>query len=361
MNNASPTMVCSPRVLATGVVLTWVGWTMVSNYIFLNLELYQSEFMFRVVASMGQISLLFIAFIAYHIKTGKRVWETLTRLLFFGFILGIIIGPGNVIAHQAISQSGSTLFLVTTLSLLPICWAVNYCMSVEPFNKTQATLLAVTLATLFWMYTTFGSYNSTYVVTRNDSYTLYFELFKAEGVTSGFFFSFYLAMVLLMFEMALPFLNGPFDILNQVFLMQIFSFLFNLAGVFKYEKWNLEAVTQPEVLPYLALYIVLDCALITGLFLSVHPDFEKHRFYLLMRAPLGAFLSMWILGEQFDATTMIGGGVLLICSAFGEYAKYMESMANQAFAHGMPPLHVQPEAIQVDTSEPVTTPAQPVA
>jgi hypothetical protein len=362
--DANTMMMCSPKVLASGTVLAWVGWTMLSNYVFLNLELYQNEFMFRVVASMFQLSVLFITCVAYHVKSGKQICETLSRLLFFGFILGIIVGPGNVIAHQAISQSGATLFLVTTLPLMPICWAVNYCMSVEPFNKTQATLLLIAIGTFFWMYTNYSTYTTTYVVTRNDSYTLYFELFKSEGVTSGFFFTFYLAMVLLMFEMAMPFLNGQFDIINQIFLMEIFSFLFNLAGVFKYEQWNLGVVMKPSLIPYIAAYAFLDFVLILGLFLSVHPSFEKDRHYLLFRAPLAALLCTVVLGEPFDLTTMIGGSILFACAAFGEYARYIETLARGNFNNMLPEeaqVQETPSEAENTAETALSVPPQPVA
>jgi len=336
MQDQQRLMLCSPRALAAGTVLAWVLWTILSNFAFLNLELYKSEFMFRVVASMIQLVFLIIACIAYHIKSGKRICETASRLLFFGFILGIIIGPGNVIAHQAISQSGASLFLVTTLPLMPICWAVNYCMSVEPFNKTQGSLLLISLATLFWMYSQFKTTSSNYVVSRTDSYTLFFQMFKSEGVTSGLFFSFYLAMILLMFEMAMPFLQGPFDIINQICCMQFFSLLFNLAGVFKYEHWNPSVILQPKVAPYLAAYVIVDLAFILGLFLSVHPDFAKNRFALLMRAPLGCFLCTLMLGEPIDFITMIGGSILFVAAGVGEYFKYIETLANNMTMNNLP-------------------------
>lgn len=321
-------MVLSPPGLAIATTSTWVLWVLLSKYVFLNLNLIGSGFMFRVTACFIQLPLLGFAAVFWHYKSSQSLCDSFWRLGIFGFLLGIIMGPGNVIAQQAIAESGCTLFMITTLPLIPMSWFLNYCMGVERFKQGQALLLAAAIFTFCYMHQSYIGQSEFYTATRGELLIEY-QLFKSMGIYSGAFYSVYLAMALLIFEMTMPFINHRSDIVTQVFLTNVFSCLFDVCGVFKYESWDVSAVVTYEVMPFLVAYAFVDVILTICLFSSLRREFARYRCLLLLRVPLMCIVSQCFWTEEFDCILFTGGSMLFACAMIGEYLLIRENAPMQ--------------------------------
>merc|ERR1719359_2791938 len=111
----------------------------------------------------------------------------------------------------------------------------------------------------------------------------------------------------------MPFVHYKFDIINQIFLLSAFSLIFNLMGVYKYEAWNLEAITKLSVIPHLFAYAIVDLGLMVCLFSSLRRESVHYRYMVLLRVPIICILGQCFLNETFDMTMLAGGTMLFTC------------------------------------------------